>query len=140
MRSHLFVGAFLVAAVLTVGAVATTGDGVSPVRQSAAITLTEPTLVGSTIVQGPVLFIHDAEKMSRGEPCTTIQLFDPENGPGEELVSFHCIPKARRVVSTFTVTTRPNIELGFGRVLVEYQFAGDAEGHGVPSSKPALAH
>jgi hypothetical protein len=140
MRSQFFVGAFLVAAVLTVGAVATSGDGVTPVRQTAVVTLSEPTLIGATIVEGPVLFIHDAEKMARGEPCTTIRLFDPEKGPAEELVSFHCIPKARRVVSKFTMTTRPNTELGFGCVLVEYQFAGDAEGHGVPLSKPAFAH
>jgi hypothetical protein len=140
MRSHFLVGAFLVAAVLTVGTVATTGDGVAPARQTAVVTLVEPTLVGATVVQGPVLFIHDAEKMARGEPCTTIRLFDPEKGPQEELVSFHCIPKARKVVSRFTMTTRPNVELGFGYVLVEYQFAGDAEGHGVPPSKPAFAH
>jgi len=137
MRSQILVGAFVVAAVLAVG---TTGDGAVPVRQTAVVTLQQPTLIGATIVEGSVLFVHDADKMARGEPCTTIRLFDPEKGPAEELVSFHCIPKARRVVSQFTMTTRPNTELGFGCVLVEYQFAGDAEGHGVPPSKPLIAH
>jgi hypothetical protein len=140
MRSQVLVGAFLVTAAFTVGTVATNGDGAGPVRQTAVVSLQEPTLIGTTIVEGPVLFIHDAEKMAHGEPCTSIRLFDPEKGPAEELVSFHCIPKARRVASRFTMTTRPNTELGFGCVLVEYQFAGDTEGHGVPPSKPLTAH
>ena len=54
--------------------VATSG-GASPVRQWAVVYLQEPTLIGSTIVQGPVLFTHDDARMARGEPCTTVQLF-----------------------------------------------------------------
>jgi hypothetical protein len=92
--------------------------------------LAEPTLIGSTIVQGPVLFVHDEGKMARGEPCTSIRLFDPARGPSEEIASFHCIPRARKVATTFTITTRPNVDLGYGCVLTEYQFAGEAEGHG----------
>jgi hypothetical protein len=140
MRSRM-----LVAAVLFAGAVAAVADAAkdSPsVRapQWAVTSLAEPTLIGSTIVQGPVLFVHDDAKMARGEPCTTIRLFDPEKGPAEELVSFHCIPKARPVVGTFTITTRPNVELGFGCILTEYQFAGDAEGHGVPAPAKVNVH
>jgi hypothetical protein len=70
--------------------------------------------------------------MARGEPCTSVQLFSPGEGPAEEIASFHCIPRARSVVSTFTIRTRPNTEHGFGCVLTEYQFAGDGEAHGVP--------
>jgi hypothetical protein len=101
-------------------------------RQWAITYLREPTLIGATIVQGPVMFVHDNEKMARGEPCTSVQLFDPERGAIEEIAAFHCIPTPRKVVSTFTVRTRPNVEIGYGCVLTEYQFAGDAEGHGVP--------
>jgi hypothetical protein len=43
-----------------------------PVRQSAIVYLKEPTLIGVTIVQGPVLFVHDNAKMARGEPCTSV--------------------------------------------------------------------
>jgi hypothetical protein len=60
--------------------------------------LTEPTLIGSTIVQGPALFTRDNAKMARGEPCTTVYLFEPTKGPDEEISSFHCIPTARKVV------------------------------------------
>jgi hypothetical protein len=130
MTSRILVGALLFAGVVTAGAAK---DGASArARQWAVSNLAEPTLIGSAIVQGPVLFVHDDAKMARGEPCTTIRLFDPETGPAEELMSFHCIPKPRPVVPMFTMRTKPNLELGFGCILIEYQFAGDAEGHGVP--------
>jgi hypothetical protein len=137
MRSRLFVGSILTIAVLTAGAVAS-GDRIASSRQWAAVFLTEPTLVGSTIVQGPVLFVHDEAKMARGEPCTSVQLFNPGDGPAEEIASFHCTPRARAAVRTFTIRTRPNTDYGFGCVLTEYQFAGDTEAHGVPA--PAAAH
>ena len=137
MRVSRYVAASVVLLLLGTGAV-TTSAGSAPRRQSAVIYLTEPTLVGSTIVQGPVLFVHDEERMARGEPCTTIRLFEPGNGPTESLVSFHCIPTRRPVARAFTVRTRPNVTDGIGCVLTEYQFAGDSEGHGVPL--PANAH
>jgi hypothetical protein len=127
----MFVGACLVPVVLAVGTVATSGDP-APARQSAIVSVTQPTLIGSTIVEGPVLFTHDDAKMLRGEPCTAVYLFEPGKGPVEEIVSFHCIPIKRQPVNHFTMRTRPNESLGYGCVLVEYQFAGDAEGHGVP--------
>jgi hypothetical protein len=116
---------------LGAGAVATSAS-TPPVRQWAVVYLQEPTLIGSTIVQGPVLFTHDVARMARGEPCTTVQLFEPGTGPTESIASFHCISMRRPIVSTFTLRTRPNRGDGTGCVLTEYQFAGDAEGHGVP--------
>jgi hypothetical protein len=139
MRSKTLVGTSLLVGLVAVGPVVASGDLGSPVRQSAIVFLTEPTLVGSTIVQGPVVFIHDNTKMARGEPCTTVRLFEPGKRPAEDIASFHCIPTPRQVVHKFTVTTRPNVELGFGCVLTEFQFAGDWEGHGVPDSVSALA-
>jgi hypothetical protein len=123
-------------AVLATAAAATSGDATGR-RQWAAVYLSEPTLIGATIVQGPVVFVHDDGKMARGEPCTSVLLFEPGKGPTEEVAAFHCIPERRAVVHKFTVTTQPNVELGFGCVLIEYQFAGDAEGHGVPFAKNA---
>ena len=138
MRSRIFVAASLLVSVLAAGAVATRGDRIAPARQSAIVNLSEPTLIGSTIVQGPVLFTHDETKMARGEPCTTVQLFDPAKGPVEEIASFHCISTPRKVVGTFTLTTRPNVALGSGCVLTEFQFAGDAKGHRVPARVDGL--
>jgi hypothetical protein len=139
MRSKALVGTSFIVGVLAVGTVVTSGDTGSPVRQSAIVYLTEPTLIGSTIAQGPVVFVHDTTKMARGEPCTTVRLFEPGKKTPEVIALFHCIPTPRPIVHTFTVTTRPNVELGFGCVLTEFQFAGDSEGHGVPDSVSALA-
>ena len=133
MRSRILVAVFLLVGVLAAGAVATSGDRKSSSRQWAVVYLTEPTLIGSTIVQGPVLVTHDDARMKRGEPCTTVHLFEPATGPAEEIAAFHCIRTSRRVAGKFTVRTRPNEALGFGYILTEYQFAGDAEGHGVPA-------
>ena len=133
MRSRILVGTLFLVAVLGAGTVATSGDSLaSPVRQRAIAYLTEPTLIGSTIVRGPVVFTHDNARMARGEPCTTVYLFEPMKGSDEEIASFHCVPTLRKAVHKFTITTRPNPALGYGCVMTEYQFAGDSEGHGVP--------
>ena len=54
MRSRILVGAFLVVSALMTGTVATSGDRIASERQWAIVDLMEPTLVGSTIVQGRV--------------------------------------------------------------------------------------
>ena len=137
MRARVSAARLLLLGLVIASALPAWASG-SGARQWAITYLNEPTLIGATIVQGPVLFVHDRDKMARGEPCTSVQLFDPARGAIEEIAAFHCIPTPRKVVSTFTVRTRPNIEIGYGCVLTEYQFAGDAEGHGVPA--PRLTH
>ena len=137
MRSRLLAVTWLLVGVLGVGTIATSGDGIAPRRQWAVVYLVEPTLIGSTIVQGPVLFTHDDSKMARGEPCTTVRLVGPTVGPTEEIAAFDCVPVRRNVVYKFTLRTRPNTEMGVGCVLMEYQFVGDTEGHGVPISTNA---
>jgi hypothetical protein len=133
MRSRILKSALLISAFITVSAL-TAGDAVSAAsRQSAVVWLKEPTLIVSTIVQGPVVFTHDDGKMANGEACTKVYLWEPGKTRGEEVASFHCVPRARKAASKFTVRTEPNLELGFGCILTEYQFAGDTEGHGVPS-------
>ena len=139
MRPRIVVATLLLVGVMATGTVAVSGDGVARGRQSAIVYLTEPTLIGSTLVEGPVLVTHDNAKMARGEPCTTIYLLGPTKRPAEEIASFHCIPTSRKVVHKFTITTQPNAALGFGCLLTEFQFAGDSEGHRVPVSTSALA-
>jgi hypothetical protein len=138
MRARALVGVVLLAAGM--GSVTlTAGDGGRrPARQWAIVYLGEPTLIGSTIVQGPVLFTHDAKKMTRGEPCTSVRLFEPATGPIEEVAAFHCIVRPGTAADHFVVTTRPNLLDGLGCVLTAYQFAGDSEVHGVPIT--AAAH
>jgi hypothetical protein len=139
MRSRIFVGALALVGVLAAGSIATSGDGGGRARQSAMVYLSEPTLIGSVIVEGPVLFTHDNAKMARGEPCTSVYLLESRKRAAEEIASFHCIPTPRKVAHKFTIKTRPNTVLGFGCVLTEFQFAGDSEGHGVPGGTSALA-
>lgn len=137
MRARMTLGVVLVVAGLGSGPLAAGDRGGGPGRQTAVVYLAEPTLVGSTIVQGPVLFIHDDDKMAHGEPCTSIRLFEPGKGPSEEIASFHCVPRHGTATNRFTLTTRPNLRDGFGCVLTAYQFAGDSEVHGVPVAREA---
>ena len=133
MTTRTIVGVVLLVAGLGSGTPAAGHDDHGRGRQWAVVYLVEPTLIGSTIVQGPVLFTHDPVKMARGEPCTSVRLFEPGTGPIEEIASFHCIPRPGKVTNHFTLTTRPNVADGFGCVLTAYQFAGDPEVHGVPT-------
>jgi hypothetical protein len=99
-------------------------------KQWALTNFQDPVRVKSTLVMGPVLIVHDSNKMAHGEPCTTFYRFKPGVGPQEELVSFHCRPRQANLVETTTFTTVA-LDQGCKR-LVEYQIGGDAEAHGVP--------
>jgi hypothetical protein len=138
MHTRLLVSSLWLA--LTATAFTAAGDAAALplVRQSAVAYLTEPTLIGSAFIVGPVLITHDNEKMSRGGPCTSVYLFDPAVGkPTELIASFDCIPRRGRIAATLTISTQPS-RWGYGCVLTAYQFAGDPEIHSVPL--PADAH
>ena len=134
MRARILFGVVLVVAGLGSGTLAASDHGMGPAQRWAVVYLAQPTLIGSTIVQGPVLFTHDSAKMARGEPCTSVRLMEPGRGPIEEIASFHCIPRRGKMTDHFTLTTRPNVRDGFGCVLTAYQFAGDPEIHSVPAT------
>lgn len=138
MRARSLVGVALLMVGLGSGTLAAGDAGRRPSLQFAIVYIAVPTRIGSTIVQGPVLFTHDAAKMARGEPCTTVRLFEPAAGPIEEIAAFHCVTRRGAVTNRFTLTTRPNVADGFGGVLTAYQFAGDWEVHGVPLT--AMTH
>jgi len=135
MRARLCVIAFLLTTILAPGPITMSGD--RPVRQWGVTYLSELTLVASTVAERPVVFVHDEAKMARGEPCTSVRVFDRQRGPAEEIVSFHCIPVPRGAVGQFTIRTRPHADGGAGCILTEYQFAGDTEGHRVPTQANA---
>lgn len=99
-------------------------------KQWSIVNLLKPVLVNRTLVSGPLLIVHDDEKMQRGEPCTTFYRFDQEKGPKEALVSFHCTPR-RTTAATQTTLTTAATDTGVAK-LVEYQLAGETEAHGVP--------
>ena len=131
MRARILVGAAVLVGLFGVSALATRGDNAGPARRWAIVNFTSPVQLDDQFLMGQYLFVHDDAKMARGEACTSIYRFDPKTGPKEEVIAFHCRPVTRDVcaIATFTVKDRgPEIP-----VLTEYQFAGDTEGHGVPT-------
>lgn len=132
MKSRIVLGALLAIGLLSVGTHASRGVNVAGARQWTIANFVNPVNVHGQVVMGPVLIVHDDEKMAKGEACTTFYRFDPSRGPREEIVSFHCTPVQRDVAgeTTFTVVNSPND--GTCKRLVEYQIAGDGEGHQIP--------
>jgi hypothetical protein len=111
-----------------------------PTKKSAVVTLATPTLVAGAVAYGTVVFEHDDDRMARGEPCTTVYEANPTTKErGRVIVEFMCSPRERPVASKFeAICARASI--GGPDLLVEYQFAGDREGHGVPLTKGLMAH
>ena len=125
MRMKMFVGAALLMGVLA----ASTLDAV-PARRTATVRFLKPTIVAGAFVMGTVVFEHDDAKMANGEPCTTVYHYKSESELGEPIVSFMCAPKDRPLATKFEATITKAVS--WPDTLLEYQIAGEREGHGVP--------
>jgi hypothetical protein len=100
-------------------------------KQSAVTTFTRAVVVHGVTLKGEYLFVHDDAAMERGEACTFVYEGNAPI-PKKLVVSFHCVPVQRAKAKNFllrSVDTAPGIT-----ELQEYQFAGDTEGHAVPTS------
>jgi hypothetical protein len=118
-------------ALLMVGsALAMTSRVADSKLQKAVVVFEEKVKLLDVILKGQYLFVHDEERMARGESCTYVYNYS-DNEQGKLVVSFHCMPVEREKTDHFTVTTKrlPNIDM---YELVEYRFAGSNEGHRVP--------
>ncbi len=125
------VGALTLLALFSISGVASSGDGAGPARRWAIVTFADPVQIGGQFLMGSYLFVHDDAQMAKGEACSAIYSFVPGKGPGEQVVAFHCVAIRREVCATTRVTVQARgLDLP---ELVEYQFAGDADGHGVPA-------
>jgi|SRR5436190_1346009 len=132
MRLSIRIGVLLVVALVAAGTLSASGSSyVGATKQWTIVNFANPVLVKGQFVMGPVLIVHDSEKMAKGEACTTFYRFDKARGPQEELVAFHCTPRATDAKSEATSLVTTLTDPGC-RKLVEYQIAGDAEAHGVP--------
>ena len=132
MKSRIIVGALIVVGLLGVGTFASRGGtDVSKPRQWTMVNFLDPVRVHGSLVVGPVMIVHDDQKMESGEACTTFYRFDPSRGPREEIVSFHCTP-VQRAVASATILKVENGPEGSCKRLVEYQIAGEAEAHAIP--------
>jgi hypothetical protein len=132
MKSRMLVGAVLFVGVTGVGTFASSGAHVAPHKRWAIVNFTDPVTLQGHVLMGRYLIVHDDAKMARGEECTSIQRFDAEKGPQETEVAFMCEPAQRSVCEKTTISVTYDPALGI-RKLTGYQFAGDAELHGVPS-------
>ena len=130
MRARIIIGVAFLVALLGVGTFASRAGDIAGSRHWALVNFIDAVQVKGEFVTGPVLIVHDDAKMARGEACTTFYRFEPGVGPKEELVSFHCRPVQRELVTATTFSVVPSAT-GCKR-LTEYQIGGDAEGHGVP--------
>jgi hypothetical protein len=119
----------LSAAVLFTGLLAATGKAKAPAKETAVVQFPEKVKLLGVFLKGEYVFVHDEERMARGEDCTYI--YTSRLGrPGRLVVSFHCRPAERMKAEQFTVVTRRLLPDLFE--LREYQFAGSTEGHQVP--------
>jgi hypothetical protein len=145
MGSRIIVATLLAFGCLSPGTSATPRRHLPPAHQAAVVHFERTTDVAGVLLSaGPYVVVHDAEKMARGEACTTFYRF-AANQRREEVVSFHCIPHEREVASETTLTTSTVpcnraecMSDWYIDKLLEYQFAGDSEGHGVPDRTPVL--
>jgi hypothetical protein len=129
MQKKIVVGTFLLFAALAVSTL-----GASPIRRAIAVDLERPMLIAGVFVSGSVVFEHDDARMARGEPCTTIYRYDyKQKDRGKPLVSFMCVPHVRPVAEKFEAIVNRAGTSG-AVMLMEYQFEGEHEGHGVPLS------
>jgi len=129
MRTRYIVGSLVLLGIALAGS----RTAAEPAIKWAIVNLTGTTVIAGAFVSGPVVFVHDDAKMARGGPCTSVHEFDANKGLGKEVVAFHCKPRWTKAPARFTQATamRPDGP----RVMTEYQFAGDEEAHGIPTTK-----
>jgi hypothetical protein len=107
-------------------------------REEGVIRFRTPVRVLGVVLQGEYLFVHDDEKMAKGEDCTAIYKLD-SGKRGQPVVTFHCVPVVRDKVTSFRVRTTLVSTEPLLYELQEYQFAGSTEAHQVPSKGEAQA-
>jgi hypothetical protein len=107
-------------------------DGTAETKiQQAVVAFDEPTRLLNVTLKGQYLFVHDDERMARGEACTYVYTYTQDK-QGDLVASFHCKPVPRQKAGRFSVT----VTMQAGNLeLVEYQFEGSTEGHRVPVGK-----
>ena len=100
-------------------------------KQSALTNFDQAVVLHGVTLKGEYLFVHDDAAMQRGEACTFVYEGKAPI-PKKLVVSFHCVPVQRAKAKHFLFRS---VEISPGITeLQEFQFAGDNEGHAVPTS------
>ena len=121
----------MVLCALIIGSVSWTRAASETGKRSAMTRFDRPVVLQGVTLKGDYLFVHDDAAMKRGEACTYVY---EGNAPvrSKLVVSFHCTPVQRTKVNHFIVRS---LETPAGITeLTEFQFAGETEGHAVPTS------
>jgi len=127
MKRILFTASMFAALMMTVGVLATHATTEAKKTDRATIQFNEPVKLLNVFLKGEYTFVHDEEKMAKGEDCTAVY-----DSSGKLVVSFHCVPAERAKTDRFRVlTVRMDATQGV-REIKEYQFAGSTEAHQVP--------
>ena len=101
-------------------------------RQTMTVWFHRPVKIGDRILLGPYVIEHDTVRMARNQPCTYIYAASDQRLP---VVAFRCTHLKRPRGEQPTVVVRPLSEANGMMAFVEFQFAGDEGGHGVPAGR-----
>ena len=125
MKRLILASSILGALIVTIGVFAAQANTETKNTHRASVQFNEPVKLLNVILVGEYLFVHDEEKMAKGEDCTWVY-----DSKGKLIVSFHCEPVERAKASSFRIVTR-RVTTDMSE-LKEYQFAGETEAHQVP--------
>ena len=129
-RSLAFISLALVFATMFV-LPAAVGKGNAPFKEQALVEIADSVKLMGVFLKGEYLFVHDEERMARGEPCTYVYSGKIERA--DKLVtSFHCLHVDRDKAERFTMTLDPRRSAYDVIEVREIQFANSTDGHRVP--------
>lgn len=129
--------AFLIAtAAINLGRPTPLSGPAVPTVQQIRVHLSQRTVVYGKLLIGDYVIVHDEGAEAREKPCTTF--YRVEASGERPVVAFHCVKRTRVRAAQPTLVVRPKASpltasgLTTAVELLEYQFAGDTEAHGVP--------
>ena len=98
-------------------------------REVGRVDFESPVRVLDVWLQGVYIIEHDEERMKRGDPCTHIYRVKNRTEP---VVTFQCTHLHREVSERGTITLKPASIRPGAFELLEFQYRGSADGHGIP--------
>jgi hypothetical protein len=98
-------------------------------REIGRVDFESPVRIMNVWLQGAYLIEHDEERMKQGAACTHIYRVKNRREP---VVTFHCTHLHRPVSERGTITLKPASIRPGAFELLEFQYQGSTDGHGVP--------
>lgn len=129
MKFLFRMGLVAAAFILIYGITASHLKATSRHKQEAEVHFSEQVMLRDVALKGDYLFVHDDDKMAKGEPCMNVYQVNA-NRTSKLVVSFRCQPIEREKTERTLITVSPGSD-GRSRV-AEIQFAATSEGHRIP--------